>query len=108
MDDVFRAFSDANRRRVLDLLREKDGQTLSDLEARFPGFTRFALMKHLKTLEDASLIATHKVGRFKYHYLNPVPLQEIADRWISSFAAPWARGLSQLKWDLEGSNAAMA
>jgi uncharacterized protein YndB with AHSA1/START domain/DNA-binding transcriptional ArsR family regulator len=107
MDAVFRALSDPHRRRVLDLLRGRDGQTLSELEAEFPEFTRFGLMKHLKTLEDASLIATRKVGRFKYHYLNPVPLQEIADRWISSFAVPWARSLSQLKWTLEGEHAAM-
>lgn len=101
MDEVFRALSDPHRRRVLDLLREKDGQTLSELEAAFPVFTRFGLMKHLKTLEDASLIATRKAGRFKYHYLNPVPLQEIADRWISAFAEPWTRGMSQLRWELE-------
>jgi uncharacterized protein YndB with AHSA1/START domain/DNA-binding transcriptional ArsR family regulator len=101
MDDVFRALSDPQRRRVLDLLRNKDGQTLSELELQFPDITRFGLMKHLKALEDASLIATRKVGRFKYHYLNPMPLQEIADRWISSFAAPWARGMSQLRWELE-------
>ncbi|MGA7322945.1 MAG: SRPBCC domain-containing protein [Rhodomicrobium sp.] len=99
--------SDPHRRRVLDLLRQRDGQTLSDLETQFPEFTRFGLMKHLKILEDASLIATRKSGRFKYHYLNPIPLQDIADRWISSFAAPWARGLSQLKWDLEEGNEPM-
>jgi uncharacterized protein YndB with AHSA1/START domain/DNA-binding transcriptional ArsR family regulator len=108
MDAVFRALSDPHRRRVLDLLRQRDGQTLSDLESGFPEFTRFGLMKHLKVLEDASLIATRKAGRFKYHYLNPVPLQDIADRWISAFAAPWARGLSQLKWNFEEGNATMA
>lgn len=108
MDDVFRALADRNRRRVLDLLREKDGQTLSDLETQFPEFTRFGLMKHLKTLEAASLIATRKVGRFKYHYLNPVPLQKIADRWISSFAAPWASALSELQWKLERGESPMA
>jgi uncharacterized protein YndB with AHSA1/START domain/DNA-binding transcriptional ArsR family regulator len=107
MDAVFRALSDPHRRHVLDLLRARDGQTLSELETQFPEFTRFGLMKHLKVLEDASLITTRKSGRFKYHYLNPVPLQDIADRWISSFAAPWARGLSQLKWDLEQGNGTM-
>jgi uncharacterized protein YndB with AHSA1/START domain/DNA-binding transcriptional ArsR family regulator len=107
MDAIFRALSDPHRRRVLDLLRERDGQTLSELEERFPEFTRFGLMKHLKVLEDASLITTRKEGRFKYHYLNPIPLQQIADRWISSFAAPWARGISQLKWELEQGNAKM-
>jgi uncharacterized protein YndB with AHSA1/START domain/DNA-binding transcriptional ArsR family regulator len=108
MDDVFRALSDPQRRHVLDLLRDKDGQTLTQLEAAFPSLTRFGVMKHLKVLEDASLIATRKAGRFKYHYLNPVPLQEIADRWISSFAAPWARGLSQLKHQLEKESAMTA
>jgi uncharacterized protein YndB with AHSA1/START domain/DNA-binding transcriptional ArsR family regulator len=107
MDAVFRALSDPHRRHVLDLLRVRDGQTLTELETQFPEFTRFGLMKHLKVLEDASLITTRKSGRFKYHYLNPVPLQDIADRWISSFAAPWARGLSQLKWDLEQGNGTM-
>jgi uncharacterized protein YndB with AHSA1/START domain/DNA-binding transcriptional ArsR family regulator len=104
MDDVFKALSDAQRRHVLDLLREQNGQTQTELEAAFPGLTRFGVMKHLKVLEDASLIATRKVGRFKYHYLNPVPLQEIADRWISAFEAPWARGVSHLKWKLEQEN----
>ncbi|MDX2264874.1 MAG: SRPBCC domain-containing protein [Hyphomicrobiales bacterium] len=101
MDDIFKALSDPQRRHVLDLLREKDGQTLSELELAFPSLTRFGVMKHLKVLEEASLVATRKEGRFKYHYLNPVPLQTIADRWISSFAAPWAQGMSQLKWELE-------
>ena len=82
-------------------MREKDGQTLSELELAFPSLTRFGVMKHLKVLEYASLIATRKDGRFKYHYLNPVPLQTIADRWISSFAAPWTPSLSQRKWELE-------
>jgi DNA-binding transcriptional ArsR family regulator/uncharacterized protein YndB with AHSA1/START domain len=101
MDAIFKALSDPHRRQILDLLRQKDGQTLSELEASFPEMTRFGVMKHLSVLEDASLVTTRKEGRFKYHYLNPVPLQQIADRWISAFAAPWARGLSQLKWELE-------
>ncbi len=101
MDDVFKALSDSQRRHILDLLRQNDGQTLTSLESAFAHVTRFAVMKHLKVLEGASLVTTRKVGRFKYHYLNPVPLQTIADRWISTFAAPWARGVSQLKWSLE-------
>jgi DNA-binding transcriptional ArsR family regulator/uncharacterized protein YndB with AHSA1/START domain len=108
MDDIFKALSDPQRRHVLDLLREKDGQTLSELELAFPSLTRFGVMKHLKVLEDASLVATRKEGRFKYHYLNPVPLQTIADRWISIFAAPWARGMSQLKFELEKGHAMTA
>jgi DNA-binding transcriptional ArsR family regulator len=65
----------------LDSLRIKDGQSLSDLEEQIE-MTRFGVMKHLKVLEDASLVATRKVGRFKYHYLNALPLQEVIDRWI--------------------------
>lgn len=101
MDAIFKALGEPHRRQILDSLRQEDGQTLSQLEARFPGMTRFGVMKHLSVLENASLVTTRKEGRFKYHYLNPIPLQQIADRWISSFAAPWARGLSQLKWELE-------
>lgn len=104
MDDIFRALADPHRRLILDLLRIKDGQTLSDLEQAFPDMTRFGVMKHLSVLEDCFLIATRKEGRFKYHYLNPVPIQEIADRWISSFAAPWSRSLTDLKRQLERNN----
>ncbi len=104
MDDVFRALNDSSRRQILDLLRENDGQTSSDLESNFPEMTRFGVMKHLKILEGASLITTRKAGRFKYHYLNPVPLQEIADRWISRFAAPWAKSLNDAKTNLEKDN----
>ncbi len=101
METIFRALADAHRRRILDLLRERDGQTLSDLEAAFPELSRFGVMKHLKVLEDALLVTAHKSGRFKHHYLNPVPIQELADRWISRFAAPHARGLADLKRELE-------
>ncbi|MBP7576617.1 MAG: SRPBCC domain-containing protein [Candidatus Obscuribacter sp.] len=101
MDAVFRALNDANRRRILDLLHECDGQTLVELEANFDQMTRFGVMKHLKILESASLVTTRKSGRFKYHYLNAVPLQEISDRWISRFAAPWSAALADLKNDLE-------
>ncbi len=75
--------------------------TSSQIEAQFQDITRFGVMKHLKLLEDASLITTRREGRFKYHYLNAVPLQEIADRWISRFYAPWAAHLTQLKTDME-------
>ena len=69
MDSIFKALNDAVRREILDCLREDDGQSLADLEARFE-MTRFGVMKHLRVLEDANLITTRKVGRFKYHYLN--------------------------------------
>ena len=101
MDATFRALNDATRRAILDALRESDGQTSSALEARFPQMTRFGVLKHLQVLEAASLITTRKEGRFKYHYLNVIPLQEIADRWISRFRAPWAETLSDLKHTLE-------
>jgi uncharacterized protein YndB with AHSA1/START domain len=65
--------------------------------------TRFGVMKHLKVLEDALLVVTKKDGRFKYHYLNPIPIQDIADRWISSFAKPWTRTINDLKYQLERS-----
>lgn len=96
MDDVFDALANPIRRTLLDLLRERDGRTLSDLASHLP-VTRFAVMKHLKVLEDAHLVASRKVGREKLHYLNPLPVQEIADRWISRFATPFARAMSDIK-----------
>lgn len=101
MDDVFKALSDHHRRTILDLLRQQDGRSLMDIEEHFPAMTRFGVMKHLKVLEDALLIVTKKDGRFKYHYLNPMPIQDIADRWISSFAKPWTRTINDLKQQLE-------
>jgi uncharacterized protein YndB with AHSA1/START domain/DNA-binding transcriptional ArsR family regulator len=96
MADVFDALANAHRRRLLDVLRERDGQTLGQLEGSLP-LSRFAVMKHLGILEDAGLVVTRKVGREKFHYLNPVPIQEVSDRWISRYASPFARGLSDLK-----------
>ena len=104
MDAVFKALSDGTRREILDALAEADGQTVSELEARFPNITRFAVMKHLKILKQAQLLSTRKIGRYKYHYLNTVPIQEIADRWISRFAAPWVQGLIDLKEGIEKDN----
>ncbi len=106
MDDVFRALADASRRRLLDSLAERDGQTLTELEMVLPALTRFGVMNHLRVLDEVNLITTHKVGRFKYHYLNPVPIQLLADRWISRYAAPWARALGDVKRSVE--EAAMA
>jgi uncharacterized protein YndB with AHSA1/START domain/DNA-binding transcriptional ArsR family regulator len=101
MDDgVFRALADPTRRGMLDELLRQDGQTLSELEARLP-MTRFGVMKHLKVLEDAGLVVSKRRGREKLHFLNPVPIRLIHDRWVSKFAAPWAAALSELKRDLE-------
>ncbi|MEL7535878.1 MAG: metalloregulator ArsR/SmtB family transcription factor [Pseudomonadota bacterium] len=102
MDEIFKALSDVSRRTLLDRLRERDGQTLSELEGAL-GMTRFGVMKHLKILEASGLIASRKVGRFKYHYLNAAPLQEVIDRWIEPLTQkPLARAVLDLKAGLEG------
>jgi uncharacterized protein YndB with AHSA1/START domain len=98
---VFRALADATRRQLLDLLFERDGRSLSDLEADLP-MTRFGVMKHLRILEDAGLLTTRKVGREKLHFLNPVPIQLISDRWMGKYAAVRASALADLKTVLEG------
>jgi len=100
MDDIFKALADPSRRTLLDLLYEKDGRTLSDLCAHLQ-MSRFGVMKHLRILEEAGLLTTRKVGREKYHYLNPVSIRQIYDRWVSKYAEPWVSGLSLLKKDLE-------
>lgn len=100
MDQIFKALNDPTRRAILDTLRKQDGQSLSDIEANLT-LTRFGVMKHLRVLEDADLIITRKVGRFKYHYLNAMPMQELMDRWVAPFLQPQARALSELKTKLE-------
>ena len=100
VDEVFRALADPTRRSLLDELFREDGQTLTDLRARFE-MTRFGVMKHLKVLEDAGLVVTRRRGREKLHFLNPVPIRVVHDRWVSKYAAPWAAALSELKSDLE-------
>jgi len=102
-ESAFRALADPSRRRLLDLLFERDGRTLTELESKLP-MTRFGVMKHLRLLEDAGLITTRKVGREKLHYLNPVPIQLIADRWINKYSAVRASALADLKTLLEGGN----
>lgn len=94
---VFRALADPTRRAILDTLFERDGQTVGQLVALFPDVTRFAVMKHLTVLEKADLVATEKVGREKRHHLNPVPIAQIADRWVSKYAQPFARAMLDLK-----------
>jgi DNA-binding transcriptional ArsR family regulator len=100
IDDVFKALADPTRRRLLDELFEQDGQTLSALEQRLP-MTRFGVAKHLKVLEEAGLVTTRRRGREKLHFLNPVPIREVHDRWVSKYAEPWASALTELKRDLE-------
>ncbi len=102
MDEVFKALADPTRRELLDELFRADGQTLSALEERFP-MTRFGVMKHLRQLEDAGLVVTRRRGREKLHFLNPVPIRLIHDRWVSKYAEPWVAGLSGLKRELESS-----
>jgi DNA-binding transcriptional ArsR family regulator len=102
MDEVFKALADPTRRELLDRLFERDGQTLSALETRLP-MSRFGVMKHLRVLEEAGLVTTRKRGREKLHFLNPVPIRLVHDRWVSKYAEPWASALSELKKDLENS-----
>ncbi len=97
---MFKALADPTRRSLLDELFREDGQTLRALEGRF-SMTRFGVMKHLKQLEDAGLVVTRRRGREKLHYLNPVPIRLVHDRWVSKYAEPWAAGLSELKTRLE-------
>ena len=102
MDAIFKALNDPARRQLLDSLRARDGQTLQQLEAQLD-MTRFGVMKHLKVLEEAGLVVPRRSGRFKHHYLNAVPLQQVIDRWIEPLLArPAARGLLDLKSTLEG------
>jgi DNA-binding transcriptional ArsR family regulator/uncharacterized protein YndB with AHSA1/START domain len=100
MDEVFKALADPTRRELLDELRRRDGQTLTELEQRLP-MTRFGVMKHLKVLEEAGLVVARRRGREKLHHLNPVPIRLVHDRWVSRYAEPWASGLTRLKHDLE-------
>ena len=100
MDEVFKALADPTRRSLLDELFREDGQTLGMLEERF-SMTRFGVMKHLKVLEEAGLVVTRRRGREKLHFLNPVPIRLIHDRWVSKYAEPWVAGLSEIKERLE-------
>lgn len=100
MDEVFRALADPTRRSLLDQLYEEDGQSLTTLERRLP-MTRIAVMKHLRILEAAGLVTTKRRGREKLHFLNPVPIRLVHDRWVSKYAEPWAATLTGLKKRLE-------
>jgi len=100
MDEVFKALADPTRRELLDRLRERDGQSLGALEEGLP-MSRFGVMKHLRVLEEAGLVTTRKRGREKLHFLNPVPIRLVHDRWVSKYAEPWASALSELKREME-------
>lgn len=103
MDDdlVFKALADPTRRLLLDRLFERDGRTLSELEAQVPELTRFGVMKHLRVLEQADLVVTRKRGREKLHYLNPVPIRLIHERWIDKYREHRVSVLVELKNQLE-------
>ena len=101
MEPVFRALADVNRRKLLDLLFERDGQTLTELADSLPTMTRFGVMKHLRLLEEADLVTTRRAGRTKLHYLNAVPIRLIHDRWIGKYRRARAAALAELKLDME-------
>ena len=101
-NQVFKALGDPTRRFLLDALYQRDGQTLTELEAGLD-MTRFGVMKHLRLLEEAGLVAARRSGREKLHFLNPVPIRLIHDRWIDKYTEPWAAVLSDLKYRLENS-----
>ena len=100
-DAVFRALADASRRQLLDRLHRENGQTLGEL-CRGLDMTRQAVAKHLSILEEANLVSVRRQGREKLHFINPVPINSIAERWISKFEAPRLNALSELKSTLEG------
>jgi DNA-binding transcriptional ArsR family regulator len=100
MDAVFKALADPSRRELLDRLRAESGQTLNELCARL-SMTRQAVSKHLGILEEANLVASVRRGRKKLHYLNPVPIHEIGERWIGKFERSRLQALSELKKNLE-------
>lgn len=91
MELVFKALADLNRRKLIDELHIKDGQTLAELAGMLPNMTRFGAMKHLRILESAGIVVTRKDGRLKRHFLNPMPIQRIHDRWFSKFTPGGSR-----------------
>lgn len=99
-DRVFRALADPTRRFLLDRLFARDGSTLGALESEVK-MTRFGVMKHLRILEDAGLVVTRRSGREKLHFLNPVPIRLIHNRWINKYAERQVSALAELKHDLE-------
>ncbi len=100
---MFKALADDTRRELLDALFARDGQTVVALCERFPDMTRFGVMKHLAVLEAANLVTTRREGRTKLHFLNPVPIQQLADRWIGKYAQRFSQAMTGLQADLERS-----
>ena len=96
MTDVFRALADPTRRAVLDALFEQDGQSVNELSERFPAMTRFGVMKHIQVLEQADLVVRVRQGRTTRHYLNAVPIEQIANRWISRYSGRFTSALVDL------------
>lgn len=103
MDRVFKALADKSRRRLLDRLRARNGQSLGDL-CEGLAMSRQAVTKHLRILENANLVATRREGRMKLHFINPVPINDIAERWIGKFERGRLNVLADLKRNLEGTN----
>jgi len=103
LEAVFKALADGHRRMILDALRSRDGQSLTELCELAPDMTRFGVMKHLRVLEEAHLVIAERRGRTKVHYLNPVPIREVHDRWIARYAEPHVAGLLALRDRVEGS-----
>jgi DNA-binding transcriptional ArsR family regulator len=99
-DRVFKALADPSRRLLLDRLYERDGRSLRELESQLE-MTRFGVMKHLRVLEESGLVVSRKAGRTRLHYLNPVPIRQIHDRWIDKYTEPRAAALAELKTRLE-------
>ncbi len=99
-DGIFKALADPTRRHLLDRLFERDGRTLTELESELE-MTRFGVMKHLRVLEEAGLVVTRRSGREKHHYLNPVPIRLIHDRWIDKYTELRVSTLAELKFRLE-------
>ena len=100
MDAVFRALADPTRRDLLDRLYRQDGQTLRALAVDYP-MTRIGVMKHLQVLEDAGVVVSKRRGREKLHFLNPIPIRLVHDRWVSKYAEPWVAALNDIKQELE-------
>ena len=100
LEPVWKALASPVRRRILDLLHEGP-RTTGGLAEAFPDLSRFAVMQHLKVLEDADLVLPRREGRRRHNYLNPVPIQRIYDRWVQRFTQPWTQALTGLKHELE-------
>lgn len=104
LEPVWRALANPARRRILDLLRDGPLST-GELAAEFPSLSRFAVMQHLDVLVDAGLVTTHREGRTRLNFLNPVPIQRIHERWVSRYQEPWTEALVALKGQLESPTA---